>query len=435
MAFYTEKIKDIFLLDTPVENIFINEYAASAPGDYIKVYLFARMYAELGEPLTGEDIARQLNIEHEDVLKAWNYWEKTGVIRKHMKGSENSFEYDVEFLVLKDRLYGESGRTEAPAAQNIGSMMSDPLIRDMISGIEQITGKVFNSSEMQEIFSWIEEYQVQPEAIAYAFAYCGKKKKTDVRYVGRVVRDWGSRGLKEIPAIEEYLGGLDRKHTRNRRIFRALGFSRNATEEEARIMDSWFEEMNLTMETVLAACAKTSGINNPNINYVNKVLAGWQQEGRAQHGGGDDSQPAPGEIMRYYETLRTLNEQEADLRREEVYRAVPRIREIDEGIGRLNKDLSRLIISDAVDRKESAEKIREEMNGLNTEKAFLMTENGFEPDYMEIRFACPDCEDTGILKTGEKCQCFTKVTRDRIREISERAKELSSAQRQAGTRF
>ena len=435
MAFYTEKIKDIFLLDTPVENIFINEYAAAAPGDYIKVYLFARMYAELGEPLTGEDIARQLNIEPEDVLKAWNYWEKTGVIKKHMKGSENSFEYDVEFLVLKDRLYGDSGQTETPSSQNIGLMMSDPVIRDMISGIEQISGRVFNSSEMKEILSWIEEYQVQPEAIAYAFAYCKKKKKTDVRYVGSVVRDWGSRGLQEIPAIEKYLGGIDRKNSRNRRIFRALGFSRNATEEEARIMDSWFEERDLSMETVLEACSKTSGISNPNIKYVDKVLSGWQQEGRASHENGSGAAPSPGEVMRYYEMLRTMNEHEADARRAEVYSAVPRIREIEEQIGTLNKELSRLIISDAVDRKKTAARIREEMNGLNTEKAFLMTENGFEPDYMEIRFACPNCEDTGILKTGEKCQCFGKVTRDRIREISERAKDLSSAQRQEKTRF
>jgi len=33
MNFIKEKIKDFFLLDTKVENIFINEYMPSAPGD------------------------------------------------------------------------------------------------------------------------------------------------------------------------------------------------------------------------------------------------------------------------------------------------------------------------------------------------------------------------------------------------------------------
>ena len=48
MGFIKEKTRDYFLLDTSVENIFINEYMAGAPGDFVKVYLFALMYAGLG---------------------------------------------------------------------------------------------------------------------------------------------------------------------------------------------------------------------------------------------------------------------------------------------------------------------------------------------------------------------------------------------------
>ena len=81
MGFYREHIKDYFLLGTPVENMFINEYMNSAPGDYVKVYLFALMYAGLGTDLTNADVARHLNMEPEDVLKAWTYWEKQNVIR------------------------------------------------------------------------------------------------------------------------------------------------------------------------------------------------------------------------------------------------------------------------------------------------------------------------------------------------------------------
>ena len=71
MGFYKEEIKDYFLLDTPVENMFINEYMAAAPGDYVKVYLFSLMYAGLGVDLSNADVARHLHMEAEDVLKAW----------------------------------------------------------------------------------------------------------------------------------------------------------------------------------------------------------------------------------------------------------------------------------------------------------------------------------------------------------------------------
>ena len=45
MGFKREKRKDYFLLDTSVENIFINEYMVSAPGEFVKVYMFAHMYS------------------------------------------------------------------------------------------------------------------------------------------------------------------------------------------------------------------------------------------------------------------------------------------------------------------------------------------------------------------------------------------------------
>ena len=46
-------------------------------------------------------------------------------------------------------------------------------------------------------------------------------------------------------------------------------------------MDSWFETMDFSLEKVLTACSKTSGISNPNINYVNKVLLNWYEEQRS----------------------------------------------------------------------------------------------------------------------------------------------------------
>ena len=414
MGFYREHIKDYFLLDTPVENMFINEYMNSAPGDYVKVYLFALMYAGLGTDLTNADVARHLNMEPEDVLKAWTYWEKQNVIRKHMKGSESGFDYDVEFVMLKEQLYGESAAPQSPV-QSIGHLMEDPPIRQMITDIEQTSGRVFNSSELQKILSWIEDYQVLPETITYAFSYAKKQRKTSLKYVAALIQDWGSRGLRDVQSVQEDLGKLDRRRTMHRRVFQALGFARNATEEEQRIMDAWFDEMGMSLETVLDACSRTSGISSPNINYVNKVLLNWQKDGKTERT--DGSAPTAREIMEYYERLRQINEAEAERRQKEVYARVPRIREIEDEIAARNSELSRIIISDAVDKKKAGARIRQDMDQLNMEKAFLLTENGYELDYMDIQYTCPECKDTGILDTGEKCQCYEKVTREQIDRI------------------
>lgn len=56
---------------------------------------------------------------------------------------------------------------------------------------------------------------------------------------------------------------------------KALGFHRNPTEKEQDLIDSWFDQLGFDIGKILEACAKTSGISNPNINYVNSILLAW----------------------------------------------------------------------------------------------------------------------------------------------------------------
>ena len=61
MGFRKEKTSDYFLLDTSVENIFINEYMASAPGDFVKgLHVRATCMRDWGSDLSSEDIAKHL---------------------------------------------------------------------------------------------------------------------------------------------------------------------------------------------------------------------------------------------------------------------------------------------------------------------------------------------------------------------------------------
>ena len=81
MNFIKEKMKDFYLLDSKVENIFINEYMPAAPGDFVKVFLYASMYAEHGLDMNNETMAKQLGLTEKKTLEAWDYWEKMGAIK------------------------------------------------------------------------------------------------------------------------------------------------------------------------------------------------------------------------------------------------------------------------------------------------------------------------------------------------------------------
>ena len=227
MGFIKEKTRDYFLLDTSVENIFINEYMAGAPGDFVKVYLFALMYAGLGVELTNEDIAKNLSMEHEDVLKAWNHWEKMGAVRKVRRNPEDKFDYDVEFRVLREQLYGEKEpKRPGVSDQNVQSFMADKDIQDMFREIEKIAGRIISGTEMMEILSWINDYNATPEIIVYGFSYCARRKKKNLKYIGAVVNSWATEGMRDVETVEKYLSGIEKKQHLYGRVFQALGFSR-----------------------------------------------------------------------------------------------------------------------------------------------------------------------------------------------------------------
>ena len=415
MSFYRDKTKDYFLLDTKVENMFINEYMVSAPGEYVKVYLFALMYAELEVDFSNEDIAKQLSMDIEDVLKAWTYWEKMGIIKKVRKSADNPLDYDVVFVLLKDMLYGSHEETRMVSSDHgINAQMANQEYRSMFDRIEKSFGRVISGTEMSEVLSWINDFEIEPEFVAFAVEYCARKKKKTVKYVEAVIRNWISEGHRTVEDIQQHIGHMEERSADYRRIFRALGWSRNWTEAEKRIMDEWFDKMGFSIDDILEACSKTAGISSPNINYVNKVLTSWYEEGGKKTASGEVS---GADINRYYELLRAKEEREAAQRREEVYSRLPQIREMDEEESRLGASLSRILVSDRVDKKEAIEQIREQIDEMSAQRAFLMTDNGFELDYMDIKYECPDCKDTGKLETGERCPCHREITQQKIEAL------------------
>lgn len=413
MNFKKENNQDFYLRDTHVENIFINEYMPQAPGNYVKVYLFALMYADFDKNMTNETIAKHLGMEDEDVLKAWSYWEKLGVIRKHFINPGDKFHYQVEFISLKGLVYGKTSKTrkqDSNVPDRLKALMDNKDIKKMYSRIEQITGRLFEGNEPMEILSWITDYNATPEMILYAYSYCVKKKgHSNHKYVAAVVKEWANQGLKTAEQIEDYLEEIDNRHYLYKRVLRALGMLRNATEEEKRIMDTWFDQMGFTIDRVLEACKKTTGISNPNINYINTVLKAWSS-------GNERTLPNKGEansgyiarVLKYYEELRARHEAEAEERRAEVYKNIPRVREIEEETRNIGLQISKIMLSGTNDVKSKIKAMKARIDRLNAEKAFLMTENNFTIDYMDLTYDCPLCKDTGTLDTGGRCSCFAE---------------------------
>lgn len=400
MKFRKEPAQSCYLLDTGVENIFIHEYMVSAPGDYVKIYLVALMYTNMGQDIENEAIAKMLSLPEEEVEKAWMYWEGLGVVRK----TEDA----MEFAVLKECLYGKKPAKEAePRNTKPSAILENKPLKGMYKSIERTIGRMLSGTETTEMITWMEDYGATPELIAYAYAYCMTKKKDNIRYVGAVVKGWTANGLTNSTEIEKYLADNDQRHYAYKRIMQALGFTRNATEEEKRLINNWFDGLGCDMEDILSACGKTSGIPNPNINYVNKILA--NRHGSAAPTGG--LRPAV-TVSAYYQYLRDKAVAEANQRREQVAAKIPDIEKLEEAQRSCSVGLSRVMVSGGADKEAQINRLKQEMDQLTRQKAALLTEHNLPSDYMDVKYKCSLCKDTGTKDSGEQCECFLQRTKE-----------------------
>ncbi|MGI6736892.1 MAG: DnaD domain protein [Anaerovoracaceae bacterium] len=406
MKFFREDKDTVYLYETGIENIFINEYMPLAPEGYVKVFLLASMYVGSGLETDEETLAETLAMTPEDVRKGLIYWEKQGLLRHTAEG--------VEFLSLREKLYGRprstrraaedagtaaSGEAAGDSARSAALLENEPL-RRILEALQRTTGRLPGGTELNEVADWLELYRATEEVILGAIRYCGERGKTNIRYIGQVVKDWTGRGLATAEDVSRHLENVDQRHYIHRRVMKALGFTRNATEEEARIISTWVDELGCSMDEILDACSKTSGISNPNINYVNAILC--SKKGVDKKSG----KVSRAVVQQYYARLRRQAEEQRDARRREVMRRLPRLAELEEEMVDVSGRLSQVMIGGGADKLEQMHRMRRRLEELEREKERLLTEHDIPVDALDVHYRCPHCGDTGVLESGARCECW-----------------------------
>jgi hypothetical protein len=150
--------------DTPIDNIFINDYMPDADGTYVKVYLMGYKWAKERQSFNNETLAKNLKIPLTDVLNAWNYWESEGIVIKHE--TEDEYNYIVEFVNLKqyymDKVYKHIHKAKTNQYADNDKLISaakNPEIKTMMEEIEDMLGRPLKISEKQKIITWLNKYK------------------------------------------------------------------------------------------------------------------------------------------------------------------------------------------------------------------------------------------------------------------------------------
>lgn len=113
------------------------------------------------------------------------------------------------------------------------------------------------------------------------------------------------------------------------------------------------------------------------------------------------------EILKEYEMKRDKAEKEALLRRNRLYKEIPELEKIDDKIKEIGIQITQAIFKEPEKGKELLNSLREKLNFLKKKKTEILKSHGYPEDYLEPKYECNICKDTGYVN-GKRCKCFNQ---------------------------
>jgi DNA replication protein DnaC len=110
-------------------------------------------------------------------------------------------------------------------------------------------------------------------------------------------------------------------------------------------------------------------------------------------------------IAEEYEIIREKNKNELESRKSLLYSKIPRLKEIDEELVKLGIDITRTILDKPEDCELLVRELQNRQMDLRIEKAEILTSNNYPKDYLNMKYQCKACKDTGFIENN-KCSCY-----------------------------
>lgn len=425
------KRDDLYLQDTRVENLFISEYLPSAPEGYVKVYLFGLMYAQNNMSLDTANISRVLRISEADLLQALKYWASEGLVKfeKSLDDTEYNITYvsQIELMYANTPLVNNSQQAESipepeeETADEAVAKVVNMEVNALLRKYEELTGRLLSSEDSWKIHETIKTYDILPDVMSYAMDYCISEDRLSINQIVKTAVTWAKEGCHNLVDVKAYIDKHSKRNQYYSMVFHEMGWSRPTAPGDREMMDRWFDELGYGIKEVLDACRAAAGLRDPSLKYVNKVLENKKLQAgginTAPQGVSYGLQPSKSTGLQddrpqamvskkvlkdYYDYIRLEGEKQQDARIDEVCSKIVEIRDLFDQENELNRNFMAMTLSSG---KEQKDVLRNKRRELETEKRNLLVEYGYSEDYLERKYRCDVCRDTGITNDGRICAC------------------------------
>ena len=246
---------------TSISNIFLDEYMPGANGEYVRVYLYLlRSLGDSTRELSVIGLADVLDCTESDILRAFKYWEKQGLLKLECNASNVLLGiYLCEPSHLRtagqpDRHASVATPGSSPVVPSVASASAVPErkaysrdqlreftsqsdCRQLLFVCEQYMKKTLTPSEIETLLYFYDQLHFSVDLVEYLVEYCVCKGSSSIHYIEKVGLAWAEAGITTVSQAKE------RTTTYRRNTFaimKAFGINdRNPVQPELDYIEKW----------------------------------------------------------------------------------------------------------------------------------------------------------------------------------------------------
>ncbi|HNW87772.1 MAG TPA: DnaD domain protein, partial [Candidatus Limiplasma sp.] len=249
-------------------NAFICEYMPSAPEGYVKVYLYGLLYAhfpQAAEGLTATALAKELGMEENDVLAAFQYWERCRIVTRTQDQPPRFLYLSVQQAMM--------GRQTAPA---------DETYMQFAQALYAIFGdkRKLYGGETQLCYEWVEQLGLPREVVLMLVQHLATTRGVNFSFkdAQKLAVELTERHIVTLEDAEQFFARSQAAWEGTQRVLRRISKFRSPTVDEIDLYLKWTKEWGFAPKAVEAACAEMTG-GDPSFKYLDSILRGVHERG------------------------------------------------------------------------------------------------------------------------------------------------------------
>ncbi len=266
----------------------VDNYIKLADGNSLKLLLYLLRHG--GRRFSENELIDALGFRREGELEdAAVFWVQRGIISAENGILSPEYNGAQQQYLPEFREQAKTVRKITPSDKTAGiytssdiaeRINSDKAVAGLFIEAQKIFGRTLRQPESRVILSLVDHYGFPPEVALMLLNYCFKNGKSSASHIQSTAASWAEEGIKTAGEADTKIGKLEKRHSIEERIRKAMGLNTNFTPKQLQYIKTWTEDWQFGEDMIMLAYELTvDNTSSMSFPYANKILENWKNGG------------------------------------------------------------------------------------------------------------------------------------------------------------